>query len=189
SIKARLKEETRSFIQKRQVYYKEVFKIDGNLLGKKTHLVIDRLAQLNIALEHRSALVYDYRGLFLYENRKELCKLYTKQIEGLKDYIELRDKKHTYKAQITNKDKGKVYLHIHKEAEAKRALCFSYDEKDEHLITKAFKQTNLPLRYYKPTQYVIFINRHTQTPKYTLSDYQILKRQENGEYELVAQEN
>ncbi|TQR48256.1 hypothetical protein, partial [Campylobacter troglodytis] len=33
SIKARLKEETRSFIQKRQVYYKEVFKIDGNLLG------------------------------------------------------------------------------------------------------------------------------------------------------------
>ena len=201
SIQAKLKSQSNNYIIKRKMPYKEPFKANGKLLIDDSerdkiykHTVIDALGQMHLAIEHRSALVYDYRGLFLYENRREVCKLDTnndindKKIEKLNDYIDFNKKR--YKAEISDKTSSTISIYIEVNANQKIPLKFNCNNNDalSFFNNKQIKSI-IPFIYYKPTQYVIFINRHTQTPKYTLSDYQILKRQENGEYELVAQEN
>lgn len=199
TIKAKLKSQNK-YIEDRKMPYKEPFKADGNLLIDDRekdkiyrHKVIHALGKMRLAIEDRYALVYDYRGLFLYENRCEVCKLDINngindtKIEKLKDYIET--KKNKYDTQITTDKNNNFSVSILEESgDSKRPIGrvkFGFNENIQKLL---YAKQKIHFIYHKPTQYVIFINRHTQTTKYTLSNYQILKQTKNGEYESLRDE-
>lgn len=194
TIRAELKKsQENNYIQSSKVHYREPFKADGTLFEGKLHTVIDALGEMRLAIEDRYALVYDYRGLFLYENRCEVCKLNINngindtKIEKLNDYIDFKKKK--YEAEISGKTQSTISIHIKVNANQTIALTFDCNNSDA-LSFFNHKQIGSTIHfiYYKPTQYVIVINRHTQTTKYTLSNYQILKQTKNGEYEPLRNE-
>lgn len=200
TIKAKLKSQKDKYIIEKEMPYKEPFKADGNLLIDDRekdkiyrHKVIHALGEMRLAIEDRYALVYDYRGLFLYENRCEVCELNINNdindtnLKNLNDYIDF--KKNKYDTKITA-DKNNTFsvTILDESGNSKRPIGrvnFNFNENIQKLL---YVKQKIHFIYHKPTQYVIFINRHTQTTKYTLSNYQILKRKDNGKYELVAQE-
>lgn len=187
TIKAKLKSQKNDYIAKRKMPYKEPFKADGKLFIGNPHNVIDALGEMRLAIEDRYALVYDYRGLFLYANRHEVCQLDIRdtKIKNLNDYIDFKKK---YEAEIVGKTPSTISIRIKVNANQKIALTFDCNNSNA-LSFFNHKQIGSTIHfiYYEPTQYVIVINRHTQTPKYTLSNYQILE-QKNGKYTPLRNE-
>ena len=177
-IKAKLNPKEVSTVDKSSVYYKEFLKADGTLFKGTSHFAVNALGEFSLALEKQYALVYDYRGLFLYENRHELCELKIINLErkklNLKDYLNTNKR---YEAQITNMIGTMIAIHIPTDSNTV-ALMIECGDNIKHFKDKKINST-ITLIYYEATKYVIFVERKHENPKYTLSDYTILEQKEN----------